>query len=358
MMKTKRHLITSLLFLVIASFVFSGCGKKGVTGQVVDSGGNELKGVSVKIEKSTFSTLTDEEGKYLIDYAPGSFTIIFSKDDYTSHKLELNISNMALFPAETIMMYPIPKEKGIYFLDGNKLIALNPLQIQKIEFKHKNKNYTQYYINRPDIPKSFVVKSDIIQFIDTNLEPIRFARLRLKDTNWLIERYYYEWGIKYDYNGFIEDKKQRIGEEQILLRSIKKEPGVYCLVGVYKGMMSEKIHPDTDKKAYPFIVPVPEKDKQAIIDKVNELSEFLKDSENLSLEKAKNLFNIKDNDKEYQQFKNELSNVKIKSVNIGEILPTGKKSEALVMIEVDVNNKKSKKYHKLIKIDGTWYFHL
>lgn len=256
------------------------------------------------------------------------------------------------------MMYPIPKEKGIYFLDENRLVTLNPLQIQKREYKRSNKNYTQYYVKKSDIPKSFVAKSDVIQFIDTNPEPIRFARLRAK--RWLIESYYSEWGgIKYNYDGFIEDKKQKIGEEQILLRSIKKEPGVYCLVGVYKAMMSGRIHPDTDKKAYPFIVPVPEKDKQAIIYKGNELSEFLKDPKSFSLEKAKNLFrHVKNNDKRYQELKDRLSKYKI--VNIGEILPTGKKSVALLVIEfeIDANNKKVTDYIPLIKIDEAWYFDL
>ena len=66
---------------------------KNLEGIVKDNFNNPVKHVLVKIENSNFKTLTDENGKYSLDYAAGSFNIHFSKENFVSTTLDLNISD-------------------------------------------------------------------------------------------------------------------------------------------------------------------------------------------------------------------------------------------------------------------------
>lgn len=347
----------ALLSLMIASALMS-CSQSGISGKVIDPANKVLEGVTVKVDKSNFITETEPNGEYTIEYAPGSFKLIFSKNGYTTHTLELNITNMTLFPAETIMMYPIPKEKGIYLLEGNRLVSLTPFPIKKNEYRRSNKNYTSYKVDTQNIFKSQIIKSDVIKFIDTSPDPIRFARLK---KNGLIEDYYSEWmDIKYKYDGFIDDKQEKVGEEKILLRSISANPGIYALIGVYKAVMSGRIHPDVDKKSFPFIVSHSENDKQEIKNRIEKIAEVMNNPQELSLDIAKKCFlSVKKDEKIFQTIKDSITKSKTRIVDFGAVMPGENINEAYIKVrfkrEEDNEEVMSDDYRRLVKVDGEWY---
>jgi predicted small lipoprotein YifL len=105
-----------LFQVALLIFIFAGCGQKGVSGKVTGPDGKNLEEVLVKIDKSNFGTTTDKDGNYLIDYAPGSFKILFSKNNFASHELDLTLSSKILFPAQTITLYPIYDATELYRL--------------------------------------------------------------------------------------------------------------------------------------------------------------------------------------------------------------------------------------------------
>jgi hypothetical protein len=79
----------------------------------------------------------------------GGVNLTLTKDGHTTHKLELTLSEKTLFPAEQILMYPIPKEKGIYFLHSNKLVGLEPLSVTEKEYEKNSKQYYDYNVIIP-----------------------------------------------------------------------------------------------------------------------------------------------------------------------------------------------------------------
>ena len=348
----------SCLLICLISFVSISCSKTGISGQVIDPAGKALEGVTIKVDKSSFSTLTDAEGDYIIDYAPGSFKLIFSKDGFTTQKLELNIANKTLFPAESIKMYPIPKKKGVYLLDGNQLVALRPYTIRKSEWKRANKNYTVYNVKFDDYSDIPTIESETVNIIDTSPESIKFARL---GGDGQIENYSSEWmDIKYLYNGFIDDKRQKIGEEQILLRTINVEPGFYALIEVYTAMMSGRFHPDKDKKAHVFYIPLPKKDEQEVMNLLNEFAGITKGNITLTKELAKKLFNY-DYDKSggdaaFNKLKKEMTEVAI--TDIGKPIPQ-QNNEVYIQVKfIDKNKNQSETSIKVIKEKDVWYIDL
>ena len=72
---------------VVLLVLVSGCSKKDIEGVIKDPFGNGVAGVSVQILKTQFKTVTDRDGRYSLDYVPGTFTIRYLKDGYTTHRL-------------------------------------------------------------------------------------------------------------------------------------------------------------------------------------------------------------------------------------------------------------------------------
>jgi hypothetical protein len=77
---------------------------------------NRMEGVSVRVVGSAFSAETDKSGRYAVDYVPGSFSVEFSKPGYTTIELWLSIAEKTRFPAEPVVMYPIPDKPGLYYI--------------------------------------------------------------------------------------------------------------------------------------------------------------------------------------------------------------------------------------------------
>lgn len=84
MKKTKNLISIGLLF--ISCFVYSQTGK--VTGSVIDGGFTEpLAFANILIKDSTTGTTSDFDGKYSIDLAEGSYTLVFSFVGYTTQEI-------------------------------------------------------------------------------------------------------------------------------------------------------------------------------------------------------------------------------------------------------------------------------
>jgi len=175
----------SLLGIILSLLILTSCGSKKIEGKVEDVFGNPLSNVKVKIDKSTFSTTTNSSGEYSIDYAPGNIKLYFIKDGYTTQTLTLNIQQKSKYPAEKIVLYPIPKERGMYYVDFDKkrLVKLNINGSIKYDYKTDNffswKTEEKYFlvINK-SIP---ILKSGNIIFIDTT--SFKFGLMNVNNQN-------------------------------------------------------------------------------------------------------------------------------------------------------------------------------
>ena len=119
-----NHTICKFLLFLIICLMLPAC-SKNIEGKVTDVFGNGVAGVAIKIDKSNYTTTTDNTGKYSLEYAPGSFSVKYAKSGYTTMRVDLNLQQKTKFPAEEVVMYPIPKEQGVYYIGDKELIKLN-----------------------------------------------------------------------------------------------------------------------------------------------------------------------------------------------------------------------------------------
>ncbi len=232
--------------------LFTGCSKnENIEGKVEDIFGNALPDVTVKIEKSTFTAKTDDSGLYSLDYAPSSMKLIFSKDGYTTMSLSLDIKQKTHYPAETVTLYPIPKEEGIFYIDidNKRLIKLEESKIEERGFREDGMMTYRYYVK--NLKPLTAIKSGKAMFIHRIAYPTRFTSFKenglfytLND-NYLSKNYYY---------GFIKDTGAKVGTEKLTVRTIELTPGDYAWIQMSESLLQFQKLPKEDGSAFGFKV--------------------------------------------------------------------------------------------------------
>lgn len=88
--KTMKTLLFSLVFLLGSIIFISADTSREITGQVTDTGGTPIVGVSIAIQNSNRGTITDFSGKYRISVLPGDKVLVYSFIGYDSKSIPIN----------------------------------------------------------------------------------------------------------------------------------------------------------------------------------------------------------------------------------------------------------------------------
>jgi hypothetical protein len=103
---------------------FTGCKNAEVAGKVLDNFGHPLPGATVTVDKTTFTTTTDNNGSYSVGYVPGKVLVTISKPGYLSQNLDLDIATETSYPAQALTLYKLPAGRGIFFFGASDYTAL------------------------------------------------------------------------------------------------------------------------------------------------------------------------------------------------------------------------------------------
>jgi hypothetical protein len=234
-MKIKVVLLSIIILILLA-----GCGSSEIEGIVKDPFGNGLEGVTISILNSNLKTKTDKNGVYVINYVMGTFTLQYSKPGYTTHKINLTLQEKTRFPAQPVILYPIPTEAGIYYIGDKSLIKLPSSEIIEQETKEKSKNmlmnlmgksHIKYY---PSKLAELSFKEGKAQFIDCF--PKYIKPFRLSNDGYFLNLISTSDGldIKVVYDGYVSEEANKIGDEKLLVRTMECKPGAYAFVEMFK----------------------------------------------------------------------------------------------------------------------------
>lgn len=243
---------------VLLALMLTGCGKPDrVEGEVKDAFGRPLSDVAVEVEKSTFSAKTDKLGRYSVDYAPGAFSLKFRKAGYTTIRLDLDIQQKAHFPAQPIVLYPLPNEEGFYYLNTNDLLKLERANIAEQEVKEQQGWFSLKthwrYLAQPG-SKIPVLHAKKLVFIDKVPRPLFLVRLGESGLVWEGVLGAFKDSERKDiYFNPIKDTTEVIGEEKLQVRSIELPPASYAWVEARQSI-SVGILPKFDGILFPFRV--------------------------------------------------------------------------------------------------------
>ncbi|MCB9610733.1 MAG: carboxypeptidase regulatory-like domain-containing protein [Polyangiaceae bacterium] len=243
-----RSFLSALPSLILFS---SGCSDSAlIEGKVLDPHGAPLDGVSVKVLKSTFETKSSPDGSYEVPFAPGTFQVQFSKDGYTSHALDLDIQQAMRFPAEPSTLYPIPQESGLFWLSQGGLKAIDeaPMDTQRSGSGFSSTTTKIFCTGEGTL----VLPQGRLQFVDTSDSILMVARLGGYGLVYAPKDRYDEDSV--EYNGLLQDEKQTVGEQSLLVRSFDAEPGQYAWVKFKRNKHSGETTLDPSQPCQPFKV--------------------------------------------------------------------------------------------------------
>lgn len=220
--------ITFLLIFAVTAFSPAAFSRQGtLTGQVIDGFDNVVKDVEVKIKKTDFTTRTDENGQYRINFEPGKIVISFRKKGYTKQTFPLNIREASEVNLPKLTFWKFPESGGVF------LVRVND---------YKKFEYVSFYSERDDNSISFYAKGEptkiecpesafengsieIMMLDYSKEEPVVVGKnlYRITDNN-LIGNIVFEsgiWGLEH-----IDDKYSEVSS-RVGVRYVRLEPGKY-----------------------------------------------------------------------------------------------------------------------------------
>lgn len=221
-------LFLALFFLAI--LLGAGCSSRDIEGRVIDPFGNGLADVTVQVQKTTFRATSGRDGHYAIDYVPGTFAVEFAKPGYTTQTFELAIQQKMRFPAETVILYPIPNNPGIYYLGDRELVLVprSTVRVLRIKGEWNKPSEERYYVEGE--PSQLTIPAGRTRFIDT--DPRHIVLVKANQANMIVHLLKRFGMPEYHYDGSRADEAVKIGREQLVIRSVQLDPGTYAWVEV------------------------------------------------------------------------------------------------------------------------------
>ncbi len=126
------------LSLIALTILLFSCGEPTINGKLVNNFENPIENAKVEIEGTAFTTQTNSNGEYSINFVPGDIKLKFSKENVLDTSLVVNIAVKEDFPAQMVKTYEVPQSGEINYFDKN-----NYINIPKVSVKQKRSNYTK-----------------------------------------------------------------------------------------------------------------------------------------------------------------------------------------------------------------------
>ena len=229
---------STIIAMLTGALLLNGCGSSDrIVGDVKDIFGTPLGDVSVTVEKSGFQAKTRSDGGFNLDYAPGQFVVKFAKPGFTTHLLELNLHQKAKYPTGEVVLYPIPSQKGVFYVDREKKQLIELPTNNVVGIKQRGTGFMEsidtFFIYSKSDPRSPVVsptfRAGEAQFIDTDPSLLKLNQVREKDYV-INEAQRNPMGARIIYLDEPPESSSSVGAEKVMIRAFKLSPGVYSWV--------------------------------------------------------------------------------------------------------------------------------
>lgn len=223
----------ALLFLVLTFPFLKACADNPeISGQVIDFFGDPVEGVKVTIPGTTYNTSTGGDGRYAITYVPGEVHVSFTKEGYTGANMEFTLSTEAAVPAETVVLYKIPKRKGIHLLSEKMYHTLRQSELSREQKKFPSTlkwSAPAYEVTYSTPPHALwsVEASEKLVFVDNSDTPI--ALLRVNEDSELLKHTKYRNGETKIAADVIDENVRPVGNG-LTVREAQLPAGSYAFV--------------------------------------------------------------------------------------------------------------------------------
>lgn len=216
--------------------IILGCSKPRITGKVIDEAMEPLSDATISIINSDFSSKTNNNGEFALDFAPGKITLTASKESYTSDTLNLEISQHIKYPLQNIRLYRILESGNFVLLTDSGYVQLERIEIKKHQLSSNpilGGGVYKYFLSRPI--NDLTIKSGTNIFLDFDPENNNIALL--KDSKYLGNVEFGFMNSIMSNNIKLLKDKYNIIHKDVFLREINLESGYYSWIVIKGGTM-------------------------------------------------------------------------------------------------------------------------
>ncbi|MHB9011443.1 MAG: carboxypeptidase-like regulatory domain-containing protein [Ignavibacteriaceae bacterium] len=127
--------------IIVTLMLFAlGCSKPKVTGIVVDNNNKPIPNAKISVKGTQFKSLTDNDGKYSIEYIPGKISLLFEKKGYTKNNIVIDIATEAEFPADTVRLTKFPGEEEIAGIVASNKVQTRSIYVGNLLYRYEDWN--------------------------------------------------------------------------------------------------------------------------------------------------------------------------------------------------------------------------
>lgn len=118
--------------LVLSTAILQlACGPKAqIAGEVRDGFGQPLPGVEVTIPATAFKAVSGSDGRFVMPFAPGRFSVQFAKPGYTAHSLAQDVAVETKVPLAPVALYKLPESQGLWAFGARDYVPVQPVKLQ------------------------------------------------------------------------------------------------------------------------------------------------------------------------------------------------------------------------------------
>ena len=222
--------LQSAMIMIIIVLALSSCGPRArIEGEVRDAFGKPLGDVDVSIPNTAFKSATGSNGKYMLPFAPGKFSLTFAKLGYSEYSIIHEVSVETAVPLAVVTLYKKPQENGIWFFGKTDYIPVPPGKL--LTGGSDPRNFAWVYQMSYSVDGAFtaIAQQKLYQFMDN--VPVPLALLKVGDKGVLAMRSETFGGIGGTQQTVIKEETKDIAKG-MTLREVSLGPGRYAYVSL------------------------------------------------------------------------------------------------------------------------------
>lgn len=110
----------AMLAGLLALLALAGCSPSyTMSGLVKDNFGNPLEGVSVSVDATGYTAVTDKTGRYRVGFDPGAVNIRFAKDGYVPGHFGIRLARQAAVAIDVVVLQKVAPGDGLWLVTAD-----------------------------------------------------------------------------------------------------------------------------------------------------------------------------------------------------------------------------------------------
>ncbi len=230
------HVSLGVLFLLTS---LTSCGKaKRIEGSVVSESGQPLEGVHVQVANSEFVATTNKEGRYSLDYVPGTIQIIYRQDGRLADTLSLTLAQKSYFPVSEVQLLATPSQPGVVWISPKGYVSLPAAGVRERVVQAGRTIFDREIHDFEPEGEPVAVETRKPRFLDTS--PVGMFLVKLDGRHRMATVSYSTFGVNSKTDAEIVTETQRRRAESCLERTAELAPGDYAYVSFPSNTMIRK----------------------------------------------------------------------------------------------------------------------